>query len=383
MPEKVLKHLLSLTSYESPVSINSFHKEENIMNRFRLPYHLIVEEGIFEDIPGCMKDVFPSLKSSKTIIVTEENLKGLYQEILDEIQRDFPKSELYLINKVDYDSAVMLAKHITMNEVRLVIGFGGGAALDLAKFAAYVSKTRLISLPTTLSNDSLASPVAVLGTEGKARKSFKCTIPDAIIVDVNIIKGAPERQLLAGIGDTVSKYTALYDWKLAGRKTGENVDDFACMLSYMAFDSIHHCERGELKNPDFIHMLTNALVMGGLAMEIAGCSRPSSGSEHLFCHALEENHSDRVSVPHGIATAMGSYPACIFQERNTQKIETIIKRFGIPVKPSANGVTEDIFVQAWQEAAATRSDRYTILNETDLSDTRLKEIYERMEESFT
>ncbi len=79
-------------------------------------------------------------------------------------------------------------------------------------------------------------------------------------MDVNIIKGAPERQLLAGIGDTVSKYTALYDWKLAGRKTGENVDDLACMLSYMAFDSIHHCERGELKNPDFIHMLTNALL---------------------------------------------------------------------------------------------------------------------------
>jgi glycerol-1-phosphate dehydrogenase [NAD(P)+] len=276
----------------------------------------------------------------------------------------------------------MLAKYIMINDIRLVIGFGGGAALDLAKYAAYVSKTRLISLPTTLSNDSLTSPVAVLGTEGKARKSFKCTIPDAIIVDINMIKGAPERQLLAGIGDTVSKYTALYDWSLAGTKTGEPVDDFAWMLSYMAFDSIHHCELEELKDPDFIRILTCALVMGGLAMEIAGCSRPSSGSEHLFCHALEENHSDMVSVPHGIATAMGSYPACIFQERDTSRVEKIIKRYGIPVKPSANGVTEDIFVHAWQEAAATRSDRYTILNETDLSDSRLKEVYARMEECF-
>ena len=353
------------------------------MNRFRLPYHLIVEDGIFEDIPGCMKDVFPTLKSSKTIIVTEENLKGLYQDILNEIQHDFPNSELYLIQKVDYDSAVQLAKYITMNEIRLVIGFGGGAALDLAKFAAFVSKARLISLPTTLSNDSLASPVAVLGTQGKDRKSFKCTIPDAIIVDVNVIKSAPERQLLAGIGDTVSKYTALYDWKLAGKKTGEAVDDFAFMLSNMAFDSILHCEKGELKSSDFIRMLTNALVMGGLAMEIAGCSRPSSGSEHLFCHALEENHSEQVFVPHGIATAMGSFPACIFQGRDTAKVEKIIKQFGIPVKPSTNKITEDIFVQAWQEAAKTRSDRYTILNETDLSDMRLKEIYARMEESFS
>ena len=352
------------------------------MNRFRLPYHLVVEEGIFNDINGCMKDVFPTLKRSKTILVTEENLKGIFQEILDEIQRDFPKSELYLIQKVDYDSAVALAKHIVMNDVKLVIGFGGGSVLDLAKFAAFVSKSRLISLPTTLSNDSLASPVAVLGTEGTARKSFRCTIPDAIIVDINVVKSAPERQLLAGIGDTVSKYTALYDWKLAGEKKGEAVDDFACMISGMAFDSILHSEGEELKSSDFIRRLTNALVMGGLAMEIAGCSRPSSGSEHLFCHALEENHSEQVNVPHGIATAMGSFPACIFQGRDPLNIARIIRQYNIPIKPSANGITEEIFVKAWQEAAATRSDRYTILNETDLSAARLKEIYSQMEKDF-
>ena len=350
------------------------------MNRFRLPYHLIVEDGIFNDIPDCMKDVFPELKRSKTILVTEGNLKEIFEGILDEIQRDFPNSELYLIQKTDYDSAAALAKHITMNDIKLVIGFGGGTVLDLAKFAAFVSKTRLLSLPTMLSNDSLASPVAVLGTEGRARKSFRCTIPDAIIVDVNVVKSAPERQLLAGIGDTLSKYTALYDWKLAGRKTGEPVDDFACMISNMAFESILYSGGEELKSSDFIRRLTDALVMGGLAMEIAGCSRPSSGSEHLFCHALEENHSDQVSVPHGIATAMGSYPACIFQGRDTEKIVKIIKQYGIPVKPSANGVTEEIFIKAWQEAAATRADRYTILNETDLSEGRLKDIYARMEE---
>ena len=352
------------------------------MNRFRLPYHLVVEEGIFSDIPECMKDVFPELKSSKTILVTEENLKGLFQGVLDEIQRDFPKSELYLIEKVDYDTAVRLAKYITMNDIRLVIGFGGGTVLDLAKFAAFVSKTRLISLPTTLSNDSLASPVAVLGTEGKARKSFRCTIPDAIIVDMNVVKSAPARQLLAGIGDTIAKYTALYDWHLAGEKTGESVDDFAFMISHMACDSILHGEMEDIKSSVFIRRLTDALVMGGLAMEIAGCSRPSSGSEHLFCHALEENHSDKAVVPHGIATAMGCYPACIFQGRDTAGIEKVIKKYSIPVKPSDNGITEDIFVEAWKGASASRPDRYTILNETDLSDARLKEIYARMEDIF-
>ena len=352
------------------------------MNNFKLPYHLIVEEGVFDRIPDVMEDVLPGLGHKKTILVTEENLKGIFTDQLSRIEEDFDDFETYLIKQASYDAATALAKYITMNDIRVVIGFGGGPVLDLAKFAAFVSKTHLISLPTTLSNDSLASPVAVLGTEGKARKTFKCTIPSAILVDVNIIVSAPDRQLLSGIGDTISKYTALVDWKKAWDIGKEKVDDFAYMISKMAFNSIAYNDMKELKSKDFIKRLTQALVMGGLAMEIAGSSRPSSGSEHLFCHALDELYSEQVAVPHGIAVAMGSYGACQFQNRNIQKITRIIKEYGVPVCPSEWKITEEIFIGAWQKAAGTRPDRYTILNETDLSDERLRKLYYEMEEVF-
>lgn len=352
------------------------------MNRFTLPYHLVVEEGIFSHIPDVMNDVIPDIHSKKTILVTEENLKGIFENIINDITADFTNIETYLIQSATYDAAVALAKYITMNDIQIVIGFGGGTVLDLAKFAAFVSKTSLISLPTTLSNDSLASPVAVLGTEGKARKTFKCKIPDAIIVDVNVIISAPDRQLLAGIGDTISKYTALNDWKIAYTKGKEYVDDFAYMISKMAFNSICYNDQKELKSKDFIKRLTQALVMGGLAMEIAGSSRPSSGSEHLFCHALEERFSEETNVPHGIAVAMGSYGACIFQKRNIGKITKVIKDYNIPVKPSDWKITKEIFIGVWQQAAETRADRYTILNETDLSDERLGKLYDEMELIF-
>ena len=352
------------------------------MNQFRLPYHLIVDEGIFGRIPAVMEDAIPDIEKKKTIIVTEENLKGIFGSIIDGIEKSFPESEMYLIQSASYDNAVALAKYITMNDIKVVIGFGGGTVLDLAKFAAFVSKARLISLPTTLSNDSLASPVAVLGTEGKARKTFKCTIPHAILVDASVIMSAPERQLLAGIGDTVSKYTALNDWKIAHVAGQDHVDDFAYMISKMAFNSIAYNDMKELKSVDFIKRLTQALVMGGLAMEIAGTSRPSSGSEHLFCHALEENYADKVNVPHGIAVAMGSYGACKFQKRNIAKITRIIKEYNLPVVPSDWNITEDIFVGAWQGAAASRPDRYTILNETELSDEMLRKLYFEMEDVF-
>ncbi len=352
------------------------------MNNFRLPYHLIVQEGIFEHVDEVMADCVPGIKNKKVIIVTDANLQKLFGDIIEALQNDFEKSEVYLVQNNYFEDAVSLAKYACMNNINVIIGFGGGTVLDLAKYAAFVSKAMYLCLPTTLSNDSLASPVAVLGTEGKARKTFKCTIPDAIIVDVNVITGAPDRQLLAGIGDTISKYTALNDWKLAHTVGNSKVDDFAYMISKMAFNTICFSDQMELKSKDFIKLLTQALVMGGLAMEIAGDSRPASGSEHLFCHALEENFSEQVNVTHGIAVAMGSYGACIFQNRNIGKITRLLKQYKLPVKPSAWGITEEIFVAAWQQAAASRPDRYTILNETDLSYERLAGIYKEMEELF-
>lgn len=352
------------------------------MNRFRLPYHLLVEEGIFSRVNEVMSDCVPDIDSKKVVIVSDENLEKLFSDTIHDIRQDFHNSELYLVKEGTFDQAVELAKYCCMNDITVIIGFGGGMVLDLAKYAAFVSKAMFLCLPTTLSNDSLASPVAVLGTEGLKRKTFRCTIPSSIIVDVNIIMSAPEGQLLAGVGDTISKYTALNDWRLDAEATGNAIDDFAYMISKMAFNSICYNEEKSIKSKSFIKVLTQALVMGGLAMEIAGNSRPSSGAEHLFCHSLEENFADDVYVPHGIAVAMGSVPACIFQERNIGKIKRIIHEYQLPVKPSDWKVTEDIFIQAWQQASATRADRYTILNTTDLSAGRLVELYAMMEEEF-
>ena len=106
------------------------------MNHFRLPYRLVVEEGLFEHIPNALEDVMPGIGKKKTIIVTEKNLSELFSGILGEMMRDFPKSEIYLIQGATYDNAAALAKYILTNSIRTVIGFGGGTVLDLAKFAA-------------------------------------------------------------------------------------------------------------------------------------------------------------------------------------------------------------------------------------------------------
>ena len=347
------------------------------MNQFNLPGCLMIEEGACERLNEILADCIPGIEKKRTVIATEEALIPIMKPYLDEMKRDLPESEIYLIEENSFGEAMELAKHICMKDVEVIIGVGGGKVLDVAKYAGFVGKISYICVPTTLSNDSLSSPVAVLGTEGDARKTLKCAIPAGIVVDVNVIMGAPVSHLQSGIGDTISKYTALYDWKLDAANRKDRVDDFSYLLSDMALSSLCYNEEKSLKSKEFIKILTQSLVLGGLAMEIAGNSRPCSGSEHLFCHSLEENHKEIV-ISHGMAVALGSLVSCRLQGRDVKRLEAVLQAYGMDMDPMNWGITKEIFTDAWLKAAETRKDRYTVLNETALTKELFDGIYEEL-----
>lgn len=347
------------------------------MNQFHLPGCLIIEEGACERLNEILADCIPGIEGKKVVIATEEALVPIMRSYLEEMKRDLPKSGLYLVSDNSFQAAMELAKHICMKDVEVIIGVGGGKVLDVAKYAGFVGKIPYICVPTTLSNDSLSSPVAVLGTEGDARKTLRCAIPAGIVVDVDVIMGAPISQLQSGIGDTISKYTALYDWKLDAAHRKDRVDDFAYLLADMALSSLCYNEEKSLKSKEFIKILTQSLVLGGLAMEIAGNSRPSSGSEHLFCHSLEENHRE-IPISHGMAVALGSLVSCRLQGRDVAPLERVLQSYDMDMDPMNWGITEEIFTDAWLRAADTRKERYTVLNEIELTAEILGGIYEEL-----
>jgi len=346
-------------------------------SRFDLPLCLVVDEDVFERVDDIVANYLPDVKGKKSLVITEQFLHDLYQDTLDEIQKDFSNADVVDIKEATFDVAVAIAKKICIENIKVVIGFGGGRVLDVAKYAAFVSKAIYICLPTNLSNDSLASPFAVLGTEGSHRKTLECSIPTAIIVDTSMIVKAPISQTIGGIGDTIAKYTAVYDWSLAAAADGKPVDDFAYAIACMCYDSVAHCDVKSPTNKGFLQILARALVMGGLAMEIAGCSRPCSGSEHLFCHAIEEMYP-QIKISHGFAVALGSVGAANFQGRDDMKILEVCKAYGLDLNPATYGIDKDMFYEIWTKAASTRPDRVTILNTTELDRVWLDQIYDRM-----
>lgn len=351
----------------------------NQHTRFDLPICLSVQEDAFLFSDEIIAKYIPDIIGQKTLIISEDFLIGIYKEKITEISRDFGDAEIYAMNAASFDEAVSIAKKVCVEDIKVIIGIGGGRVLDTAKYAAHISKAVYICMPTSLSNDSLASPFSVLETYGKARKTLDCKIPTAIIVDTNMIINAPIDQTLSGIGDTIAKHTALYDWKLSASRSSAMIDDFAYALSRMSYDSVYHCDEKNMQSRVFIRILSRALVMGGLAMEIAGSSRPCSGSEHLFAHAIEEYYPD-VKISHGLAVALGSIPACIFQGQDPSGMLNFFKTYGVNTDPSHYGITADMFADMWLKARTVRPGRITILDDIKHDRVQLDEIYSRMTE---
>lgn len=348
------------------------------MNHFNLPMCMSVKEGALNEVDSIIGSCIPNLVGKKAIIVTDEVLKKLYDNEISSIRDKFNNCKVYFAYDGSFDQAVELAKYICIRNIEVVIGFGGGKVLDIAKYASFVAKAKYFCIPTTLSHDGIASPIAVLNTDGDSRKSFGCKIPTGIIVDVDIIAKAPQELLKSGIGDTLSNYTALFDWKLDQKKHKQRANDFAYMLSSMSFDLLYYNEEKSLKSKSFIRMMSQSLVLSGLAMEIAGNSRPCSGAEHLFSHSLDENYKE-IKISHGMAVALGSVVVCILQKRDYRLLLNYLSAYNISIQPMQWGITKEIFINAWLSAKDTRKDRYTILNEVDLTPELLGEIYDMIQ----
>lgn len=345
-----------------------------------LPLFLTLEDNSFDNLLSILENKLQDIRSKKMMFFTS---KGIYKIFKNQIQKlliDHGNISILYIEDSTYNIAVKFAKKISIENYEIVLGFGGGKVLDTAKYASYVSKKKFISIPTILSNDGVASPIAVLKTTKGKSKSFGCNSPDGIIIDINIIKSQPINFLMAGVGDTVSNYSALYDWKLERKHKSIQINDFAFLLSDTALNMLLHSKEEDIRSKNFIKQLAQSLVLSGLAMDIAGNSRPCSGSEHLFSHSLDEHYS--IDAPHGLKVALGTIASCILQDRSYKPIATFLNRYNVNISPEKIGISREIFIDSWLKAKATRPDRFSILNIIDLNEEKLNQIYYEIIEVF-
>jgi len=262
------------------------------------------------------------------------------------------------VESIDFEKVTELF-HQSPSNAEAVIGVGGGKALDVAKYIAFLRRLPYFSVPTSLSNDGFCSSQSSLTLAGR-RHSLPSAMPFGVILDTAVCLNAPVILWHSGIGDLVSKFTAVVDWKLAFHASGTVVDDFAALLSDA---SVYQFMARPKRDLEGTTLLGTALLLNGISMSICGSSRPASGSEHLISHALDR-FSKRPRL-HGLQVGVATYLISLLQGRNSGSIAELFDVTGF-----WNTIASDPFYRSeWLEAArmapSAKPDFYTVLSSRD------------------
>ncbi|MHB8567333.1 MAG: NAD(P)-dependent glycerol-1-phosphate dehydrogenase [Nitrososphaerales archaeon] len=251
-----------------------------------------------------------------------------------------------------------------------LIGIGGGKSIDIAKLSSFNCKIPFVSVPTSASHDGISSPFA--SVKGLDRPySLVAKPPIAIIADIGVISKASFHLLISGCGDLISKKTAVKDWELSHTVTGEYYGMYSASLALLSADLVlNNSSLIAGKSLDSVRVVVEALISSGVAAGIAGSSRPCSGSEHLFSHAMDIVAPGRGL--HGEKCGIGTIMMAKLHGLDYEAISDGLQKIGAPVKATQIGASPEEVVRALVLARTIRKERYTILDQVKLTDESAK-----------
>ena len=294
------------------------------------------------------------------LISDPTTLKLAGEDVERSLRRVGFNSRHMLIKEADMKTVKSVKKLAEKRRIDFLLGVGGGKCIDVAKLASFYAGRPFVSVPTAASHDGIASSRASI-KGGKKPTSIEAQTPIAVIADTLVIKHAPHRLLAAGCGDLVANMTAVRDWQLAHRLKGEPYSEYAAALSLMSAQLVmENADIIRRHSEESVRKVVKALISSGVAMSIAGSSRPASGSEHLFSHAL--NLVTPRPALHGEQCGVGAIMMMYLHGDDWEAIRDALRTIGCPTNARGLGIPAKHIVRALTIAHKIRPERYTILS---------------------
>jgi len=331
-----------------------------------LPRLIVVGEKNIGEIGEFLR----SLDSPKKIsVVAGRHVQKIVQ---DKIHQSLSQSKIrsfwHTPEGNDEKSIMLIQNKVRADKSDLIAGVGGGRSVDVAKMISFNLQKPFVSVPTAASHDGIASPF--VSVRGDKPHSIVASAPLGVFVDIDVIRKAPKRLLASGCGDLVAKITAVRDWELGRDKTGEYYGRYSANLASMSAKILLEATE-KRKLPD-VREVVEALISAGVASCIAGSSRPCSGSEHLFSHALDKI-APNVGL-HGEKCGIGAILMAKLQGQDWKKIIKTLKNVGAPTTAKQIGLKRESLVKALMVAQSLRPQRYTILKEVKMTSKKAADL---------
>lgn len=303
---------------------------------------VVSESGAVEKISDFVK----SFNSAKPFILADVNTyKAAGERVSQLLKKDGISFSKYVFGsatvKPDENSVGSVMMHYD-NDCDLIVAIGSGVINDIGKILSRLTKNPYIIVATAPSMDGYASAASSMDVDGlKISLSSRC--PDVIIGDIDILKNAPIRMIQSGLGDMLAKYISICEWRIAHLLVGEYYCEYVADLVRAALKRCIDNAEGVLKRePEAVKAVFDGLIMGGMAMEYAGLSRPASGVEHYISHIWDMRglaFGTKTDF-HGIQCAIGTLVAARIYEK--------VQKYS-PDKEKALAYVKSFDVEKWNK----------------------------------
>ena len=246
----------------------------------------------------------------------------------------------------------------------VIVGIGGGKALDTAKATAHALGLPVIIVPTIASTDAPTSALSVIYTPEGVFKRYLVLPqnPNVVLVDTRIIAEAPVRFLVAGIGDALSTWfeADACERSYAGNMTGDVGSMTARKLAAFCYETILEygvvakasCE-AKVVTPALERVIEANTLLSGLGFESGGLA--SCHAIHNGLTALDETHH----YWHGEKVAIGVLASLFLTDKPAGLIDevfTFCEDVGLPTTLAEIGlekVTDEQLMIVAERACAT------------------------------
>ena len=327
----------------------------------KLPRNVVLGHDVLDDVPAVVEDVH--LRGAPLVVTSPTPDEVAAQRIVASFAERGVEATKVVIEEATFAAVQRVMDRAEAADPGLIVGVGGGKVIDVAKVAGDELALGFVSVPTAASHDGIVSGRASV-PEGDTRHSVAADPPLAVVGDTGVIADAPWELTTAGCADIISNATAVKDWQLAHRLKGVTYSEYAGALSEMTAEML--VDRASDIHPgleESAWLVVKALVSSGVAMSIAGSSRPASGAEHLFSHQLDRIAPGKALHGHqvGVGAIMVEY---LHSGRagEWRSVRDALASLDAPTTADELGITDEEVVEALSTAHEIR-DRYTILGD--------------------
>lgn len=263
---------------------------------------------------GVLKEIGTHAKTlgNNPIILWSPGIKGIIGDTvrgsLEEAGLTF--SDVEFQGESTREEASRVAQIAKEKGADVMIGAGGGKALDTAKAAAVEAGLAIITCPTISSNDTPTSAATVWYDKDGNFEGFECWPfnPDVVLVDSQVIANGPLRAFAAGMGDALATWIeAEAAYKTRAINLGGGQSTMAAMaIARLAYDNLMHygieakrAVKNNLVTPAVERIIETNVLLSGLGFESGGLA-----TAHMIANLLS-NYPECKDMMHGEKVSFG------------------------------------------------------------------------------